>query len=107
MEDIAALLLVIGCSKDLSQCQELPAPVPIFETEEECAALLQPTIASFTGKRPAVLGQCVYVDPAMPEEDAQLVWNVEADGKLIARIVSAGTLVAANANREQSATRSE
>ena len=32
MEHIAALLLIIGCSEDLSQCCELPAPVPVYET---------------------------------------------------------------------------
>ena len=35
MEHIAAILLLVGCSGDLKQCDELPAPTAIYETEEE------------------------------------------------------------------------
>ena len=49
-EDIAALLLVIGCSDDLSQCSELPAPVSIFETKEDCDQQLPDSLGAFTGQ---------------------------------------------------------
>jgi hypothetical protein len=91
MEHIAALLLIIGCSG--SDCRELPAPVPLFETLEECQAELQPAVAQFTTSHPQVFAKCVEVDPAMEEEDAELVWDITPDGTLHASIEAADTNV--------------
>ena len=100
MEHIAALLLIVGCSPDLKQCTELPAPVSIYETYEECEADLRPTLSSFAGTRPKIVGQCVYVDPAMEEEDAELVWDVTPDGKLTASIEAVDKSVVANIDHD-------
>jgi hypothetical protein len=86
MEHIAALLLIVGCSGDLKECSELPAPTSIFETFEDCQAELKPALTAFTGQRDKVLGQCIFVDPAMEEEDAELVWDVKADGTLVGTV---------------------
>lgn len=86
MEHIAALLLIIGCSGDLKQCGELPAPVPLYETEEECAGMLPGALRDAEGQRPRVFAKCVSVDPAMEEEDAQLTWNITPAGTLDASI---------------------
>jgi len=86
MEHIAALLLIVGCSGSLQDCKELPAPTTIFETYEECQAELPIELASYAGSRDKVLGKCVYVDPAMEEEDAELVWDINPDGTLFAEI---------------------
>ncbi|MGB3390338.1 MAG: hypothetical protein WBA88_20420 [Pseudaminobacter sp.] len=86
MEHIAALLLIIGCSGDLKECKELPAPVPIYETTEECEDVLDETARQFAGMKPRVFTQCVYVDPAMEEEDAVLTWDIRPDGTLEASI---------------------
>ena len=93
MEHIAALLLIVGCSADLSECRELPAPVSVFETHEECQALLPASLDRFRSAEPRVAASCVFVDPADEEEDAELVWSVTPDGALVAEIVS-GALVA-------------
>ena len=37
MEHIAAILLMVGCSSDLRQCEELPAPTAIYETDQDAA----------------------------------------------------------------------
>lgn len=86
MEHISALLLIIGCSGDLEECHELPAPVPIYETIEECEAVLDETTRKFEGMKPRVFTQCVYVDPAMEEEDAVLTWEIRPDGTLAASV---------------------
>lgn len=86
MEHIAALLLIVGCSGDLKECSELPSPTSIFETFEDCQAELKPALAALTGQRDKVLGQCIYVDPALEEEDAELVWDVKADGTLVGAV---------------------
>ena len=99
MEHIAALLLIVGCSGDFKECSELPAPTPIYETFEECQVELRITLASMAGQRDKVLGQCVYVDPAMEEEDAELTWDVQKDGKLVASIEAGNSAIATNVDR--------
>jgi len=96
MEHIAALLLIIGCSDDLTQCHEMAPPVSIYETVEECEGDLQPSISLFTTKNPQVFGQCVEVDPAIEEEDAELVWDVKPDGTLFALIEVPEIMVASS-----------
>lgn len=95
MEHIAALLLIIGCSQDMKACEELPAPVPVYETAGECDAELPAALRELGGAKPRVMGLCVYIDPAMEEEDAELVWDVTADGKLIASVEAVSMNVAA------------
>jgi len=99
MEHIAALLLIIGCSSDLSECQELPAPVPVYETFEDCETELKPTASAFDGVKPRILAQCVFVDPALEEEDAELVWDVLPNGTLVASIETGGMVMASSAPR--------
>ena len=101
MEHIAALLLIIGCSDDLAQCGELPPPVSIYETVEECEADLQPSIGLFTTKHPQVFGQCVEVDPAIEEEDARLVWDIKPDGTLFAMIEVPEIMLASRPERRE------
>ncbi len=96
MEHIAALLLIIGCSDDLSQCRELPAPVPLFETTEECENELPAGLNSFAGQHPQIFAKCVAVDPALEEEDAELVWDVKSDGTLVASISVPDVMVASD-----------
>jgi hypothetical protein len=99
MEHIAALLLIVGCSGDLKQCSELPSPVTVYETYEECQSELPPVLSSFRGKTDKLFGQCVYVDPAMEEEDAELVWDIGHDGKLHASVEAYGAEIASTVDR--------
>lgn len=100
MEHIAALLLIVGCSNDLGQCTELPAPTPIFETVEDCAAMLPGSLAGLSEARPRVFAECVYVDPAMEGQDAVLTWDVLPSGKLVASVDAEGdVMVATNSHR--------
>lgn len=86
MEHIAALLLIIGCSEDLAECRELPAPVPIYEVVEDCENYLAASRATFDASAPRVFAECISVDPALEEEDAELVWDVLPGGKLVASV---------------------
>ena len=102
VEDIGALLLIVGCFDDLSQCHELPPPVSIFETTEACDQQLPNSLGAFTGEFEQLYAQCLTVDPTMEDEDAELVWEVHPDGTLFASVEAAppqpieptGTLVA-------------
>ena len=99
MEHIAALLLIVGCSGDLKECHELPAPTPIFETMEECTDALPLSLTGAEGKDSRVFADCVYVDPAMAEEDAVLEWDVTKDGRLVASISAGDDVVVASSGR--------
>jgi hypothetical protein len=101
VEHIAALLLIIGCSDDLAQCYELPVPTAVYETVEECEGDLQPSISLFTTKHPQVFGQCVEVDPAIEEEDAELVWDIKPDGTLFAMIEVPEVMIASTPERRE------
>lgn len=96
MEHIAAILLVVGCSPDLSQCRELPAPTPIFETAEDCTAEKPFTLEDLAGRSPRVLAACVAVDPADEGEDREIVWSIKPDGTLQATVEAPSVLLAAN-----------
>ena len=92
MEHVAALLLIVACSD--AECRELPAPVPIFETLEECQTELQPALSVYVTRHPQVFAKCVEVDPAIEEEDAELVWDIGPDGTLQASIEASNVRVA-------------
>lgn len=96
MEHIAALLLIIGCSDDMLACRELPATVPVYETVEECESELQPSLSMFSHEYAQILGSCVMVDPALEEEDAELVWDITPNGSLYAAIASPDVVIASN-----------
>jgi hypothetical protein len=86
MEHIAALLLIVGCSGDLSQCRQMPAPVTVFETAEECADARPFALDDLAGRMPRIFGECLPVDPALEEEYAGIVWDVTPDGALHASV---------------------
>ncbi|MBL0936105.1 MAG: hypothetical protein IBJ07_15280 [Rhizobiaceae bacterium] len=85
MEHIAAILLMIGCSGDLAQCEEVPAPVFAYETVEECRSDLPSVRSAAEGSHPKMFAECITVDPLLVEADAELVWDIE-DGKLVASL---------------------
>lgn len=86
MEQLAALLLIVGCSEDLANCTELPAPAPIYENTEDCERELPPAMRGYVQSFPQILAKCVPVDPALEEGDAELVWDISPEGDLIASV---------------------
>ncbi|WP_157018494.1 hypothetical protein [Mesorhizobium xinjiangense] len=97
MEHIAALLFIVGCSADLEDCRELPAPVPLFETAQACKVEHARAERRFDGLYPRVFMTCFEVDPALEYENAELVWDVEPDGRLVVEIVPTDIMVAEEA----------
>jgi hypothetical protein len=109
MEHIAALLLIIGCSDDLRQCRELPAPVALYEAAEDCNRELPGSLGAFTGQYGRLFARCVAVDPAMEEEDAELTWDVRPDGTLVASVdaVPSDMMVASESHHSQAEYRTQ
>ncbi len=96
MEHIAAVLLIIGCSGDLSQCTELPAPATVFETYEECGRERQPALNALSGRADRVFGTCIAVDPALEDDYAEIVWKLRPDGTLEASVEKGGMQIASS-----------
>ncbi|WP_047147353.1 hypothetical protein [Aquamicrobium sp. LC103] len=90
MEQIAALLLIIGCSEDLTQCKELPAPVPVFESSEQCDAAQTDAFRAFTRDYTQLFAKCVEVDSALEEMDAEIVWDITEAGDLVVSVEPVG-----------------
>lgn len=102
MEHVAALLMLVGCSTDLTECRELPAPAAVFETMEECDERLIDALAGAAGAYPRVFANCAAVDPALEEMDAEIVWDVTAAEGLVASVEpigDPGILVASGPDR--------
>lgn len=102
MEHVAALLLIIGCSGDMSDCKELPAPAPVYETVDACREMLRPAIGAYTTSVPQVFATCISVDPALEEQDAELVWDIHPDGTIQAKMLPVeNVMVASNSQRRE------
>lgn len=84
MEHVAAFLLIVGCSPDLADCRELPAPTGVYETIEDCEAELADAAAVHKAAAPRMFVECFEVDPLLTETDAEIVWEVTPGGKLAA-----------------------
>lgn len=100
MEHIAAILLMVGCSADLKDCKELPVSTALYETDE-CQQDVVPALKGAAGLYPRLFATCVMLDPALEEEDAELVWDIGRDGKLHASVESPSTVIASRALREE------
>ena len=99
MEHIAAILLIVACSE--VECRELPATTAVFETVEDCEQQLGPAVSAYVTKHPQIVAECVFVDPALDEPDAHLVWDIAPDGTLHASIEGGNVMVASGRNRLQ------
>lgn len=91
MEQIAALMLLIGCSDDLSACRELPAPEPAYENVAACEAGIPAAMSRHASDHPQLLAQCFAVDTETMHSDAEIVWSINPAGELIASVEATGS----------------
>lgn len=82
MEHIAAFMILIACSDDFKTCTEQPAPAVAYETVRQCETELSPSIRMMAAEQEHALGKCLEVDPALFYQDAEIVWDVTANGEL-------------------------
>lgn len=101
MEHIAAVLLVIGCSNAMTECRELPVPVSVFETTQECTAERPFILGDLRGQAPRIIAECLSVDPALEDDYDQIVWTVRPDGTLDASVEISNLEVASNGARPE------
>ncbi|MDH4987778.1 hypothetical protein QEZ47_20085 [Aminobacter anthyllidis] len=94
MEHIAAFLLVVSCSQDLSGCREIPAPAPLFEAYDACQAELPKVLGAFRSGGNRTFAKCLEVDPALEDDYDQLTWNVLPNGTIEAFLTVSSVVVA-------------
>jgi len=85
MSQLAAVLLLVACPADLTECREASAPQPVYESIAACQSdkSAQPNVST-DGKQ--LLGTCITIDASMLIEDAEIVWDVTADRQLSAEV---------------------
>lgn len=90
MEHLAALLLIVGCSDDLSQCNELPAPTVAYQSMETCESDMEAAFSQYVRDYPQIFAQCVTFDPELLQMDAQIVWEIDDAEHLLASVEPVG-----------------
>ena len=94
MEQIAAIMLLVGCSADNSVCTEIPVPTPIYRSVAECEAQMPFEIRMSDTFDNRVLGACKAVDHTIFEQSASIDWAVSRSGQLQVEISAEPSMVA-------------
>ena len=82
MEHIAAFMLLVGCTGDVSVCKEIPVPVAGYESVQECQQNLSLQIRLSGTSDRKVFGACKAVSEDVFERSASLDWSVSKNGQL-------------------------
>ncbi|WP_269931298.1 hypothetical protein [Aminobacter sp. HY435] len=96
MEHIAALLLVVSCSPDLSGCREVAPPTAVFEAFDDCESELPEALRTLAPQHPRLFAKCLQVDPALEDDYDQLTWKVLPNGALVADLSVSGVVTASS-----------
>ncbi len=94
MEHVAAFMLLVGCSGDISVCKEIPVPVPAYENVAECRQQLPLQIRLSGAADQRVFGACKEVSEEVFQQSATVDWSVSRDGQLAIRFDAEPSLVA-------------
>lgn len=94
MEHVAAFMLLVGCSGDISVCKEIPVPVPAYETVTECRQELPLQIRLSGAADKRVFGACKEVSEEVFQQSATVDWSISRDGQLAIRFDAEPSLVA-------------
>ncbi|WP_378947862.1 hypothetical protein [Mesorhizobium sp. ANAO-SY3R2] len=94
MEHIAALLLVVSCTQNLSDCREVAPPTALFEVFEGCQSAMPEALRSLSPQHPHLFAKCLEVDPALEDDYDQLTWHVLPNGTLEAKLSVSNVMTA-------------
>lgn len=92
MEQVAAFMLLVGCTPDAASCTEIPVPTPIYRSVEACEAAMPLAIRLSSTFDPKILGACTKMDAAEPS--ASIEWAVNRAGVLTVELSSEPNLLA-------------
>ncbi len=86
MEQLAAIMLLISCSDDMSVCNEVNAPQAAYASQEICESQIGNAIRDNASSAPLILGKCVGVNVDELQEDAWITWDINPAGELVAAV---------------------
>lgn len=86
MEQIAAILLLLGCSDDGRVCTELHPRQANFDTEASCEAAVPDALRMAGEENPLALAKCVPFEP-LADGQVDIVWHLNDRGELFASVV--------------------
>lgn len=86
MEQLVAIMLMIGCADDYSVCRTIPHSNQEYASAEMCNTALKKKVFNASENVPLVLGKCVTVDVGRISGKSEISWAVSWQGDLLARI---------------------
>jgi hypothetical protein len=94
MDQIAALMMLVGCTSGQAACTEIPVPTPVYQSIEACrsALPLQMRLSSTFDRR--VVGECQPIAQADLDRPMSIEWAVSRSGELRIAIEPDSSLVA-------------
>ena len=95
MEQIAAILLIVGCNAEMSSCREVPLPEPIQASLSACEAA-RPLAMRMAGAGDSkVFSTCVPIEAGENPHSVSLAWALTRGGNLAVQVGEPKNLVAA------------
>ncbi len=95
MEQIAAILLIVGCNAEMSSCREVPLPEPIQASLSECE-MARPLAMRMAGTgEPKIFSTCVPVSSGQNPRSVSIAWALTRGGDLAVELGEPKNLVAA------------
>ncbi|MBB3950446.1 hypothetical protein [Aureimonas jatrophae] len=94
MEQLAAFMLLVGCSPDAATCTEIPVPTPIYQSAEACQRDLPLQMRLSSTFDAKVVGTCQSVDAALLDGSATVDWTITRAGTLQVAVTPESNLVA-------------
>lgn len=89
MDQIVAIMLLVGCSGDGANCREIPVPAPSYASVADCQADLPLQLRFTSTYDDRVVGSCTGVEAAALTESATIEWALSRGGDLRVEIVPA------------------
>ena len=94
MEQVAALLLIVGCNADSSSCQEIPVPTPIYQSIRECETARPLTMRMSGAEQNELFARCAPIESNLEDKPVTIAWTISKGGELSVELKDAANLVA-------------
>ena len=85
MEQIAAILLLLGCNDAASACERMPATNVAFESMEQCEEYAGSVLVTASDDFPVVITKCIDVDLS-DDSTTEIRWHMNGRGELITAV---------------------
>ncbi|WP_185983551.1 hypothetical protein [Aureimonas mangrovi] len=87
MEHLVAIMLLVGCNADGSQCSEIPVPAPAYDSVADCEREMAIQMRFSSTYDDRILGKCTAVSEELLDQSATIEWGVSRGGELRVEIM--------------------